>query len=314
MTSTFSCRYVDYRMVSKLDLSTHFNKCSPSLANRIENTVVLMTCQRAETYTFGKGNGTIGIFGDLQSEARQIEGTEAVLRRLSSISAGADSWFLGEKYITDQVSKAFRNQAHGSPLFWLAQTAISIGNTARQQSGLIAIGDYSDVAIKIMRANSNTIQGKILVFGGGMLGQSIAHQASLSTEEKVHLVTRTPKKLKKEISGNFSICSLHHARQVVDNEHFSVIIATLDVSKEYSEQIRKLIKSPFCTEVVDLSSLPLFSTDDHPSYTHMYDTRFSNEVLSMNDLINHKLADTQKIIDREVEKSLQNMPKLESLA
>jgi glutamyl-tRNA reductase len=314
MNSTFSCRYVDYRMVSKLALSSHFNQSSFATANRQRNTVALMTCQRAETYTYGIGKDASDVLGDLRSGSQEIEGTEAVLKRLSTISAGADSWFLGEKYIADQVSKAFKTQAHGSPLFWLAQTARSIGDIARQKSGLVAIGDYPDVAMKILHANNNNSQGQILVFGGGMLGQSVARQAVLSTEAEVHLVTRTPKKLKKEITGDFSICNLHHATQAINNSDFSVVIATLGVSQDYADQIKKLIKNPRCTEVVDLSSLPLFSIDDHPSYTHMYDARFSDVVLSMNSIIGHKLTDAEEIIAREVKKALQNMPKLESLA
>lgn len=317
MTSAFSCTYVDYRMAPKLALSRNFNTAAvrPGSSNR--NIVSLMTCQRTETYSFGNtasNDSLADIFGNLLPVSQSIEGTKPVLKRLATISSGADSWFLGERYITDQVANAFRPDRCSPQLSWLAHSAQEIGTLARQESGLISVGDYPDVAISLLSQNLQSASEDILVFGGGMLGQSVAQHAARSLPCNVHLVTRTPKKLKREVTGDFSICKLYHVAQEVHKKPFSVVIATLGVSNDYADQIGNLIRRPNCSQVIDLSSLPLFSPDVHPSYTHMYDANFSQQVLALNNMIASRLVDANQVIDREIEKYLARMPKLENLS
>jgi|SRR5208337_834593 len=137
------CAYIDHKSVPPCDLArllqTHEGKNLYSGINEAR----LATCQRFEIYTHSENmKFPVDVFGSLTRHVNILAGSYNILRRLSSVASGAESLLLGERFIPEQVSRAFRHVTAGGLLNHLSAQAILISNDVRTQYNFFAPTDY----------------------------------------------------------------------------------------------------------------------------------------------------------------------------
>lgn len=147
--------------------------------------VVVSTCSRFEVYGTADEGGAQRLKAALAARAgRALDGVlyvhrgEAAARHLMRVSAGLDSWIVGETEILRQVKTAYaaasaeKTASRAENLAF--QRALHLGKRVRSETGIVggiaSIGGAA--AVLARRIFSDIAQKKVLVFGAGTMAES----------------------------------------------------------------------------------------------------------------------------------------------
>ncbi len=161
--------------------------CRLKLGARLEEVVLLSTCNRVEIYgTTPQVNGNVhGILRHLgagetdYSSALYIkEGDEAV-KHLFQVAGGLDSMVVGETEITGQVKNAYQKAQEarltGRVLNRLFQSALQIGKEIRTHTnvgrGAVSVGSVAvELAEKVF--DQSLAEKTVMIIGAGKMGEA----------------------------------------------------------------------------------------------------------------------------------------------
>ncbi len=172
----------------------------------LDEVAVLSTCSRFEIYArsampqpcralvggwFERKLGA-GVPGCLASR----RGQEAVAH-LFRVTAGLDSWILGESEILSQVKKAYQTAlAAGFTGTWLNrvfQSAVAAGKAARAktgiQNGIHSIGGAA--ALLAQRIFGERGSGRVVVFGAGQAAEAVCRHLAAKNFKDIVVANRT---------------------------------------------------------------------------------------------------------------------------
>lgn len=146
---------------------------------RIQEAVVLWTCNRLEIYFYPGDRETVQYLEDYIKEKvakySVIHGWDAI-KHIFMVSAGLDSMVLGENEILGQVKEAWeqskKNLLSGTNMNLVFQKAIETGKKVRRENAFNGI-KRSVVSEALELANLSK-EDRILVVGAGRVGRQIA--------------------------------------------------------------------------------------------------------------------------------------------
>jgi len=161
--------------------------CRLKLGARLEEVVLLSTCNRVEIYgTTPVVNGNVhGILrhlggGDADySEALYVKEGEEAVKHLFQVAGGLDSMVVGETEITGQVKNAYQSAKEhrltGRVLNRLFQTALQVGKTIRTDTaigrGAVSVGSVAvELAEKIF--DKGLSEKTVMIIGAGKMGEA----------------------------------------------------------------------------------------------------------------------------------------------
>lgn len=162
---------------------------------------VLQTCLRAELYvvaeTAAAGREALSTVDlGVPDEAVVSTGPEESLRHLFRVTAGLESFVVGEDQILGQVQTAIETAdtagCLGPVLKKALSKAVQVGERARTET---AINDgptsIGGAAVSLVERERDLTGGRILVIGTGEMGTHIAQAISLRGEAELLLANRT---------------------------------------------------------------------------------------------------------------------------
>ncbi|MFD4113203.1 hypothetical protein ACFWSJ_07090 [Streptomyces niveus] len=228
--------------------------------------LLLHTCQRIEWYAVAEAlPPAVELLG--RSSAC---GQRAALVRLAQIAAGSLSLIAGERFIYRQVREAASRLMPDHPLHGVVRDALVLAARARQEFGLYAQVDYSDLP-HILFDRCASEPRRLLVIGGGMLARAIA-AAPPPGYDRVVMMTRGPRKLRRLVEGLGTVTVVRHTSldRALGGRPYDTIIATTNVHGDYQQQVRAAAAGPQSRDVVDLCCTP--ALPERPNgYRHLYD-------------------------------------------
>ncbi|MFI0942816.1 hypothetical protein [Streptomyces sp. NPDC021020] len=231
-----------------------------------ETGMLLHTCQRIEWYAVAESlPPALALLG-----RSQMFGERSALVRLAQIAAGSRSLIPGERFIHRQVQEAGLRLLPDHPLYAVTRDALALASRAREEFGLYARTDYSDLPGLFLTGGSTTPQ-QLLVVGGGMLARAVA-AAPPHGYHRVVMMTRGPRKLRRLVEGLGNVTVVRHPSldKALADEPYDTVIATTNLHGEYREHVRAAITGPRSRRVLDLCCTPAL-TDRPDQYHHLYD-------------------------------------------
>jgi len=179
---------------------------------RIEEAVVLSTCNRTEVYAVTRTRADDEILtdflaecgglacGDIEDCLYKYAGHHAA-KHLLSVACGLDSLAFGETQILGQVRSAYgtadRSGCTGPVLNALFQKAASVGKRARTQTA-ISRGAFSigAAAVELARFVFTDLAGrKALLIGAGQMSKLAATHLKAHGIERVYVANRRPERM-----------------------------------------------------------------------------------------------------------------------
>lgn len=220
--------------------------------------ISLLTCHRAEFYLPKESE----VFTkDVPHKFCAIRDTGKAYTRLFEIALGLHSQIIGESSIFQQVSQSVNAYLYHSPdpiLLEILRKAREIRETfdfyAPNHGQLIY-----DVFNK--SGNSQTL----FLVGAGMLNYKILSSLkSVTTYSSVILITRDIKRAKEKYAhfDGIKLKSMSDIDTEKINGKFDVILATNEINEEYAKNIVQLCRIKQCTNIADLSSIPIEGLSD----------------------------------------------------
>lgn len=307
--NNLQCRFVDYRMAPKPNLSAFFSKHATlqpttELAGK---SVALITCQRTELYTDGISAGH-GFFGSLASSTVSLNSDHDVLNRLANVCSGVESWFLGEKFISEQVNRAFSKVPSSSLLRNLADSALRISSEVRADTSFYSEHDYPEVAFELIQDTVGSRKNTpVFILGAGMLGRSVAKSAQELGYEDVTIISRDAKRERQRSRLDCNVLKFMHVDDHLNERPFVFISATTDVSQSYRTDIHDFLKSKNCLCVIDLCAVPLIENLPNTPVLHMYGDKFSSIVQKLNTSLVSKVPHIQAAILDKTEQAIHDL-------
>jgi glutamyl-tRNA reductase len=240
---------------------------------RIEEAVVLWTCNRFEVYFYPGDRETVEYIEyfvkDKVNRYSIIHGWDAV-KNLFLVAAGLDSMVIGENEILGQVKDAWdKSRKHNlsgeiiNPIF---QKAIEIGKKVRRENGFNRLKrSVVSEALELAKLDGNE---KILIIGAGKTGtlvskmlhdKGIPFTVSNRTHERAELLSKQfgarveEYKSEKWWKYNLIITAVKSHKPIIDANNFAggneIRIIDLGVPSNVSKDIKDLV------EVIDMDTL-----------------------------------------------------------
>ncbi|MFF2747741.1 hypothetical protein ACFVVA_19585 [Kitasatospora sp. NPDC058048] len=228
--------------------------------------LLLHTCHRVEWYEAEPAKAVTAPFSIRLS--RRIAGHEAAASRLARIAAGAMSLILGEQFVFQQVHSAFDRLPAGHPLRPVGAEVLLLASQARRRFGLRARLDYRDLVRTLLDASA-THSRNLVIVGGGMLAQAVAHE--LGDDRRVFVLTRSPKKLRRLLrsgAAKATVLRITELPDTVRDSGFDLVLATSGLTPQYRDHIARLADSAARSLVIDLCATPVLH--DRSNYQHLH--------------------------------------------
>ncbi|MEW1657815.1 hypothetical protein [Streptomyces sp. NPDC093707] len=288
--------YADDTTHSLTDLGAAHQALCAAPPSPSETGMLLHTCQRIEWYAVAESlPPTLALLGQ-----SQMFGQRSALIRLAQIAAGCRSLIPGERFIHRQVQEAGLRLLPGHPLYTVTRDALALASRAREEFGLFARTDYSDLPGLFLTGSSTTPQ-QLLVIGGGMLARAVA-AAPPHGYSRVVVMTRGPRKLRRLVEGlgNVTVVRYPSLGTALAGQTYDTVIATTNVHGEYREYVREAITGPRSGRVLDLCCTPAL-TDRPDQYHHLYDPDVLGVLADANASMAGRALQARQWIDQNVE-------------
>ncbi len=234
---------------------------------RIEEALVLWTCNRFEIYFYPGDRETVDFLEDYvngKSLKHSVAHGMDAIKHLFLVAAGLDSMVIGENEILAQIKEAWeiskRNSLSGPNINEILKKALEVGRKARRENGNgQRIKSVAAEAIEEIRLDEGK---KILVIGAGDLGTQVSSILSRNGFA-FSIVNRSPEKAK-EISKAFGA-------QIEDFnkrkwKSYDVIIAATKSNKVILE--RKDVENSNVKTILDLG-VPSNVSVDMPAHIRL---------------------------------------------
>jgi|CXWL01.1.fsa_nt_gi glutamyl-tRNA reductase len=169
--------------------------------------VVVSTCSRFEVYTTLDEIGVERIKDMFMRRAAQPlgdalyvhRGTDAV-KHLFRVTAGLDSWVIGETEILGQVKSSYQHACEektaSRPLHLSFQRALMVGKKVRTETsivgGIASIGGAA--AVLARRIFSKLDEQRLIVFGAGAMATSTVRHLSSKGISRLWVANRSPER------------------------------------------------------------------------------------------------------------------------
>ena len=193
-----------------------------SMANNIDECVLLQTCNRVELYTVGKDGEKIakmlseylinraGSMAEEASRAIEVSLNQDALRHILRVASGLESMIVGEDQILSQVWDSYLEAESvgmvGPVLKTVFSKAVSVGRRVRNGTGInkgaVSIGS---AAVELAESLLGNLNGKkVLVIGAGETGTLVAKALARRCLNAIFIANRTYEralKLAEELCG-----------------------------------------------------------------------------------------------------------------
>jgi len=193
-----------------------------SMANNIDECVLLQTCNRVELYTVGKDGEKIakmlseylinraGSMAEEASRAIEFSLNQDALRHILRVASGLESMIVGEDQILSQVWDSYLEAESvgmvGPVLKTVFSKAVSVGRRVRNGTGInkgaVSIGS---AAVELAESLLGNLNGKkVLVIGAGETGTLVAKALARRCLNAIFIANRTYEralKLAEELCG-----------------------------------------------------------------------------------------------------------------
>ena len=202
-------------------------------ADQVSEAFVLQTCLRAELYvvteTAAAGHSVLSSVGlDVPDDLVVEMDHEESLRHLFRVTAGLESFVVGEDQILGQIQDAIETADTVGSIGPVLETALSkaihIGQQVREETpindGPTSIGG---AAVSLVERERTLDQGSVLVIGTGEMGTHIAQAIDIRGNTELLLANRTRE------SAERLAAQLDTVGSVVDFEAIPVVLGDADV-------------------------------------------------------------------------------------
>jgi glutamyl-tRNA reductase len=219
--------------------------------------LLVQTCQRVEVYWAGEAPDLVSLQRTVDLSGR-VE-TDAVLPRLTEIATGLRSELVGERFIHEQLRRARLHLEPDSAVGAAADHALYFAEALRRRHDFRARVDYPDLTFDLLDAQPHSAPILVIV-GSGLLAQAVTAHSRVAGYERVLMVTRSPKRLRKRGRGTIGAASaftVPRALQELKNRDWDVVIATSNLTAQHRAAVTRLLSSPGRRTVVDLGSVPV---------------------------------------------------------
>ncbi|TSC95360.1 MAG: hypothetical protein Athens101410_610 [Parcubacteria group bacterium Athens1014_10] len=273
------CYFIDYKFVSKHNLSGFIEKVKLGGLNLDRNMFVISTCLRYEIYNFsGKEwkfenkNMFVHISGNL------------CLRRFISLLCGLQSEIIGEREIFVQIRSAVYEAAKNNMLdkavFWHIVSLFEKAEKVRNTHSIDCQENYSTVGAKVLDKEI-TSPANVAIIGGGYMAESFLNNINATKLKKVYWINRSVEKIKKIARKQhiipielFEFYNLENAEPVINKADF-VFAAAYNCGGRFS---KIHLNDTNC--VVDVSYPSLFSDDIGCNFYSIDNTYFEKLIES----------------------------------
>ncbi len=260
-----------FNVLSDLQIDEVYNYIKKN--ERIEEAVVLWTCNRFEVYFYPGDRETVEyieyFIKDKVNRYSIIHGWDAV-KNLFLVAAGLDSMVIGENEILGQVRDAWeksrKHQLSGKNINPIFQKAIEVGKKVRRENGFNRIKrSVVSEALEIAKIKGNE---KILVIGAGRTGtlvSKILHDRGIKfsitnrTREKAAILSKQFGSLIEDYdstkwhSYDLIITAVKSHKPIIDSNNFNGVkgirIIDLGVPSNVSNEMKGII------EVIDMDNI-----------------------------------------------------------
>lgn len=166
--------------------------------------VILSTCSRMEIVAVGEDPETSleavktwFLERSGRPEAVYLKKGADALRHLFRVTAGLDSWIIGESEIQGQVKRAYelalRRGATGPVLNRAFQSAMAAGKSIRSrtglQNGICSIGGAAALLAK--KIFSDPERGRVTIFGAGEAAEAVARHLAAKNFSEIWVANRS---------------------------------------------------------------------------------------------------------------------------
>lgn len=274
--------YIDHNFLDEKIIGEYFQNNTYDDSNLAEH-VCVNTCHRVEYYSVTN----IKTFSIMDVDSRYTKNSLETAQRLIELLTGVQSVILGEPYIRNQFVNAF-SKSKNKLLSKFFTKCLEISDQIRNKYDFYNHKNYTEIAIDILSCN------ELLVIGGGMLIQNIASNYN----KKLYVITRNPKKFKKNIiqNNNITVSKIENAQ----TNHKKCVIATSTNDFLYTNKIKTFLEKNNIEQIIDLSSVPINYNIDNCNYITMYDKNFKQQIEESNKLLLPKVLDIKKTIQQTV--------------
>lgn len=190
---------------SDIDLGNSFSM----LANFscLKEYFILSTCNRVELYAVGEDEKEVidaikdFLYGSHEMKKGSLEGhlysyiDEAAIKHLHKVSAGLDSFIIGENQILGQLKRSYEQanefKAIGPFLHKIIQESIRIGKLVRTETEISkGVTSLSGAAIELIKNESGLNEKTVLVVGAGKIGSMTVTKLCQSEVKNIILINR----------------------------------------------------------------------------------------------------------------------------
>ncbi|WP_404868460.1 hypothetical protein ACI1MP_10350 [Kitasatospora griseola] len=257
------CAFNDATTHSLEELGASFQQLEDAVGTASATGLLLRTCHRVEWYEAEPA--TVATAPLPIRLTRRITGHEAAVARLARIAAGTMSLILGEQFVFQQVHAAFDRLPADHPLRPVGAEALLLASQARRRFDLRARLDYRDLVRTLLGASAAR-PSNLVVVGGGMLAQAVAHE--LGDDRRVFVLTRSPKKLRRRLRAGAAGTTVLRITELRDIGGFDLVLATTGLTPQYRDHIARLVDATERGLVVDLCAIPVLR--GRPNYQHLH--------------------------------------------
>ena len=288
-----ACSYIDATTHSLEILGHEYQKGAQASSGPTE--AVLRTCHRFERYW---AEGADFSLGSRRPPGSVVLGHDAVSARLAQIAAGTTSLIVGESFVYQQVHAAFQNLPPEHLLAGAAVESLATAAEARRRFDLRAALDYSQLA-RMLLDDCSPADTTAVVIGGGMLAQAIA--AELASTRSVVLITRSPKRLRRQLAGSgvrAAVSRIDSLSPDLADQGYNVVLATHGLEGEHRTRVVEISERANCLAVIDLCATRTMS--DRPAYLHLHHPVVLEAIEEANRGIADRAAAARLWIDRQL--------------
>ena len=259
------------------------------------HTVAVRTCHRVEFYS--ETPFTLAPPTALSSAWNEIDGRASVLRRLATIAVGADSKILGEAFIAEQCRRPFLKTTVATMPFPCIDKTFLLAQRIKDQYQFFASLEYERAAFQLLDMGRESHPKDLVVFGGGILGRSIANHAISLRYERVFVLTRNPSRCEAAIES--SHIEVRSYNQFSAPTEADVVIA-VHTTQAARKRIEKVLRSTRGGAVVDFSG-ESNAVNTTLSIQTMHDPSFIDLIERNNSELMPLVPKVRDAIDRELE-------------